>query len=394
MKRILHVVGGLNSGGVESWLVQVYRAMDRSQYNFDFLVHSHGPFHYEEEVKSLGAKVIFCEGFHNPLQYAINYSSVVKKHGPYDCVHSHVHLFSGYVAALAAANCIPLRIVQSHLDTSFAERQDNFARKSYATVMRKAISLASNSRTAVSQAAGDSLFGNSQAPNSAWSYLPLGIDLEPYKHPVNRDQARAEFGLASGDLAIFHVGRFDEQKNHKFLIEVAASLCADVPAARFFLIGDGPLRARIQEQVRSCDLEGRVHFLGVRRDVPQLLRGAADLFLFPSLYEGLGLAHVEAQLAGLLSIASDAIPAEADILPSQVIRKSLEKPSAEWAQEIVAVVRAGIHRRTVDFVALESTISIEASAKHLSAFYSTALARISAGAFFASTGASAQKCRD
>lgn len=377
MMRILQVVGGLNRGGAETWLTQVYRAMDRSQYSFDFLVHTPGPFDYEEEMKLVGANIIFCDGIRNPLQYGVNLSRILKKHGPYDCVHSHVHLFSAYVVAVAAANRVPLRVVQSHTNSSVSEQRYTLVKRSYARAMRGLISLAANSRVAVSQAAGDSLFGNAAGCDRTWSYLPLGIDLEPYKQPVDRKKIRAEFGVADDSIAIVHVGRFAEPKNHKFVVEIAASLCTIEPRARFLFVGDGPLRLKIQEQVRSYNLEERVQFLGIRKDIPRLLMGAADLFLFPSLYEGLGLVHMEAQLAGLLSIVSDAVPAESDILPTQVIRLPLAKGSAAWAHDIAAVIRSGAEHWATDMNTLQAAISIEASAEHLATLYSSGLARTS-----------------
>jgi glycosyltransferase involved in cell wall biosynthesis len=370
MMRILHVVGSLNRGGAETWLAQVYRAMDRLQYSFDFLVHSPGPFDYESEVRALGANMISCEGIRNPMQYAVNLSRVLRKYGPYDCIHSHVHLFSGYVMAVAAMNRVPLRIVQSHTNSSFSEQRFTLAKRSYAKFMRGLISLAANRRVAVSQAAGDSLFGNVAGSARAWSYLPLGIDLEPYREPVDRKTTRDEFGLADDSIAIFHVGRFSEPKNHAFMLEIAANLCAIEPRARFFLVGDGPLRARIQDQARSRNLDEHVQFLGIRKDIPRLLLGAADLFLFPSLYEGLGLVHVEAQVAGLCSIVSDVVPAEADILPKQVVRLPLRKGAAVWAHSIATAARCGVKNKPLDLGALDATISIEASARHLTNLYS------------------------
>jgi glycosyltransferase involved in cell wall biosynthesis len=334
---------------------------------------------YDEEVLSLGARIIPCLGHTNPMRYARNFHRILRRYGPYDCVHSHVHLFSGYVAAIAAVNRIPLRLVQSHFDSTSVEQKYNVVRRSYASMMRRFIFSAANSRIAVSRAAGDSLFGNAAVSVCAWSYLPLGIDLEPYKNPLSRNEIRAEFGLADDSVAIFHVGRFDEPKNHKFLIEIAASLCAIEPRVQFFFVGDGPLRPGIQDQVRSYNLDGCVHFLGVRKDVPRVLRGAADLFLFPSLYEGLGLVHMEAQLAGLLSIVSDVVPIEADVLPTQVMRLPLEKPAAAWAQDIAGVIRSGLKRWPADWNTVETTVSIEASAKHLSNLYSAALGRASVG---------------
>jgi glycosyltransferase involved in cell wall biosynthesis len=373
MMRILHVVGSLNRGGAETWLAQVYRAMDRSRYNFDFLVHSPGPFDYEPELRALGANVISCEGIRNPVQYALNLSSILRTYGPYECIHSHVHLFSGYVMAVAAMNQVPIRIVQSHTNSSFSEQRFSFAKRSYAALMRVLISLAANRRVAVSQPAGDSLFGNSQRGDRGWSYLPLGIDLEPYMRPVDRQPIRAEFGLADDSIAIFHVGRFTEPKNHTFMVEIAADLCAIEPRARFFFVGDGPLRARIQDQVRSLNLAEHVQFLGIRKDIPRLLLGAADLFLFPSLFEGLGLVHVEAQVAGLRSIVSDVVPAEADILPEQVLRLPLRKGAAAWAHSIATLAHSAAKNRAVDLGALDATISIEASEKQLANLYSPSM---------------------
>jgi glycosyltransferase involved in cell wall biosynthesis len=391
--RILHVVGKLDRGGAETWLVQVLRHIDREKYQMDFLVHTTDAGAYDEEVRSLGVRIIPCLGYTNPMRYARNFLRILRQYGPYDCVHSHVHLFSGYVAAIAAANRVPLRLVQSHFDSTSAEQEYNFVRRSYARMMRRLIFSAANSRIAVSRAAGDSLFGNAASSARTWSYLPLGIDLEPYKNPVSRDAIRAELGLAGDSVAIFHIGRFDEPKNHKFLVEIAASLCAIDPHVRLFFVGDGPLRPRIQDQVRSYNLDEWVQFLGVRADVPRLLKGAADLFLFPSLYEGLGLVHMEAQLAGLRSIVSDVVPTEADILPTQVIRLPLAKPAATWAQDIAGVIRSGLKRWAPDLSTVEAAVSIEASVKHLSNLYSATLARASTSKSFIATTTSVEEPR-
>jgi glycosyltransferase involved in cell wall biosynthesis len=386
--RILHVVGKLDRGGAETWLVQVLRHIDREKYQMDFLVHTIDAGAYDEEVRSLGARIIPCLGHTNPVRYARNFHRILRQYGPYDCVHSHVHLFSGYVAALGAVNRVPIRLVQSHFDSTSVEQEYNFVRRSYARIMRRLIFSAANSRVAVSRAAGDSLFGGAASART-WSYLPLGIDLDPYKVLVSRDEIRAELGLADDSVAIFHIGRFDKPKNHKFSVEIAASLCAIEPRVRFFFVGDGLLRPRIQDQVRSCGLGGRVHFLGVRTDVPRILKGAADLFLFPSLYEGRPLAHMEAQLAGLPSIVSDVVPAEADVLPTQVIRLSLSKPAAVWAQDIAGIIRSGLKRWATDWSTVEAAVSIEASARHLSSLYSAALTRATSRKSLVPTTASA-----
>jgi glycosyltransferase involved in cell wall biosynthesis len=383
--RILQVVGGLNRGGAETWLVQVYRAMDRSQYKFDFLVHSDGPFHYEDELRWLGARVIPCRGLKNPVLYAVNFSQILKKYGPYDCVHSHVHWFSGYVTAVAAANGVPLRMVQSHQDSKPAEQKYSIAKRCYMRIMRSLISSSANGKIAVSQAAGEALFGKSFESAGRWSHVPLGIDLEPYRSPVSRSEVRADLGLADDSITVAHVGRFDEAKNHGFLVQIATELCSIEPRVRFLLVGDGPLRPAIQDQVKLRGLDRYVRFLGVRRDVPRLLKGATDLFLFPSLYEGFPLAYVEAQLAGIPCVVSDVVSPEADVIPELVVRLQLASPAARWAQNIAALIRSKSEHLPIDRSSIETALSIEASAKHLADTYSAALARSSGNRSLIST---------
>src|SRR5512142_1732843 len=114
LMRILHVLGKLDRGGVEAWLVQLLGHIDRSRYEMDFVVHTEDPGAYDDQVRSMGAKIIPCLHTNRPLEYAKNLAKILQQHGPYDCMHSHVHHYSGYVLLLARMHGIPLRIAQSH----------------------------------------------------------------------------------------------------------------------------------------------------------------------------------------------------------------------------------------------------------------------------------------
>jgi len=135
---------------------------------------------------------------------------------------------------------------------------------------------------------------------------------------------------------IGHVGRCVEQKNHRFLIEIAAEVCRRDSAVRFLLVGDGPLRPRIEQQAAQAGLGERVIFAGLRDDVPALMTGVMDCFLLPSLFEGLGIVLIEAQAAGLPCIYSDVVPEEAAVVPQLVQTLSLDQPADEWAQAVLA----------------------------------------------------------
>jgi glycosyltransferase involved in cell wall biosynthesis len=150
---------------------------------------------------------------------------------------------------------------------------------------------------------------------------------------------RAALGIAPDALVIGHVGRFVTPKNHPLLIEIAAQAVAAEPRTVLLLVGDGPLRPEVEQQARQAGLQERVIFAGSRPDVARLLRGAIDVFVLPSHYEGLGLAGVEAQAAGLPCLFSNRVPPEADVVAALVRRRSLAEPPEVWAQAALAAGR-------------------------------------------------------
>ena len=155
--RILHVLGKLDRGGVETWLVQVLRHIDRQKYQMDFLVSDPSPGAYDEEVRSLGARIIPCLDYRNPPQYAFNFWRILRKCGPYDCVHSHVHNCSGFVLMLAAMAGVRSRIAQSHTNTKLTETSAGPVRRVYVGLMRRLLKRYASLGIAVSSFAGDSL---------------------------------------------------------------------------------------------------------------------------------------------------------------------------------------------------------------------------------------------
>ena len=368
--RILQVVGGLNRGGAETWLVQVLRHLDRDRYKFDFLVHSNEHYAYEDEVVSLGSRVIRCLSPGNLYRYAINFRRVLKDYGPYDCVHSHVHDFSGIVLALAALSRVPTRVAQSHSDTRSAYAKAGAPRRLYIRLMRRLIARYATTGTAVSEMAGDCLFPLNWKSSENWRVDPLGIDLEAFGGDVDRSQVRRSLGIPEGALVIGHVGRFQEVKNHTFLVDIAEKFIEMQPNAVFLFIGDGPLKPAIEAKVAAKRLDRSVLFLGVRTDVAKIMKGAMDALVFPSLYEGLGLVVLEAQAAGLSCLVSDTIPAEAHVPGGLVQFKSLQSPPAEWAQELVKCTT----KIQGDTEPLLATRSLSVSLQHLCSLYEEGMA--------------------
>ena len=370
--RILHVVGGLDRGGAETWLVQVLRNIDRTKYKLDFLVHTEKPCAYDEEVKSLGSRIIPCLSPSKPAAYAFNFRRVLRTYGPYDCVHSHVHHFSGYVMTLAAMAGVSTRIVQSH--TAHVEDKGTSIRKAYLRLSKGLVKNFATKGIAVSELAGDSLFPIDWRGKDGWAVLPLGIDLAPFEQEVDGQALRTSLRIPKGAFVVGHVGRIVEAKNHKFFVQVAQALSAIEPDAFFLLVGDGPLKPAIEESVRKAGVSDRFLFTGVRSDIPALMIGAMDVMLFPSLYEGLALILIEAQAAGLPSLISDTIPHEADLIPGLIYREELSNTPTQWARKLCSLS----NRERLPNQVLNPAIrgySIEESVKGLARIYSQQLGR-------------------
>ena len=367
--RILHVVGAMNPGGVETWLMQLLRHIDRGRYRMDFLVHTTKPGVYDEEIRSLGSKIIPCLHHRRPFVYARNFLSILRRHGPYDLVHSHVHLFSGYVLQLARRAGVPIRISHSHNDTSRQRRGP--VDRLYRAMMRRWLRHHSTERLACSRQAAMALYGDAPESERLWKVVSYGRDLSPFRLPVDKSSVRAELGIPEQAFVVGHVGSFTEQKNHLLWIEVAAEIARRDPNARFLLVGDGKLRPTIEQRAEQLNLSDKVVFARTRTDVPRLMLGATDLFLFPSLWEGLGLALVEAQAAGLPCVVADVVPREADIATPLLLRLPLSSPAPVWADAILEVRDASPRmKRNEALASVEgSSFNIENSLQHMEAIY-------------------------
>lgn len=370
--RILHVVGGMNRGGVETWLMHILRRIDRDQFQMDFLVHTTESCAYDDEIRALGSRIIPCLYPSNPLQYASNFKRLLKEYGPYDIIHSHVHHFSGYVLRLAHQAGIPIRISHSHLDSAPLEVNAKWYRRLYFALSKSWIKQHATLGLGCSELAVVDLFGSTWRTNPDRQILYYGIDLAPFQSSVNPSAVRAELGIPSDAFVVGHVGRFDIQKNHTFLVEIAAEIVQRNPKTFFLLIGEGVLRPIIEQQVAQRGLTNQFIFAGSRSDVPRLMRGAMDMFLLPSLCEGLPVVLIEAQAAGLPCLFSDAITEEANIIQPFILRLSLSKAASEWA-EVALLQRNRVTLTPSEALEILETspFNIEVSLKQLETAYQT-----------------------
>ena len=334
--RILHVVGGMNRGGVETWLMHVLRNIDRDRFQMDFLVHTEKPCPYDDEARALGSKIIPCLSPSKPWLYGRNFKRILREYGPYDIVHSHVHHFSGYVLYLAKQAGVAVRIAHSHNDTSVIDAKAKLYRHLYLALTKWLINRYSTLGLSASRQVARVLFNTDEKTDPRWQILYCGIDLKPFYNPVDSVAVRAEFGIPPDAFVVGHVGRFEEQKNHNFLIEIATEIAKREPKMHLLLVGDGSLRSEIQQKVINNHLANCVTFTGLRSDIPQLMLGAMDMFLLPSTHEALGLVLIEAQAAGVPCVFSDVIPEEANAVKPLVRQVSLSKSASDWAEAAIS----------------------------------------------------------
>ena len=214
--KVLHIVGSMDRGGVETWLMNVLRHIDRERLHMDFLVHTTKPGIFDQEIRALGSKVIPCLSPSQPRQYAHNFKRIVQQEGHYDIAHSHVHYFSGYIMRLAHQNGIPVRIVHAHTNTSLQDSKANLLRRFYLSLMQTWIAHYGTLGLGVSHGAATALFNSPYGRSLNWQTLFCGINLEEFYQPLDSRKTREEFGISQEAFVIGHVGRFVESKNHFF----------------------------------------------------------------------------------------------------------------------------------------------------------------------------------
>lgn len=339
-RRVLQVVGLLERGGIQNWLLQVARRIDRARFAFDFLVHQVEPGDYDGEVAAMGCKILPCPDHRQPWRYSRRFADLLRAHGPYDAIHSHVQHFNGMLMRLAARHRIPIRVSHSHNDLSVLPDQGGLVRRFYRERMQRWISRYATHRTACSSEAADDLFGPTWRTCHRSRLIRYGIDLERFRTPVEPAAQRRSLGLPPDARVIGHVGRFALQKNHAYLMQVLAATLARDPKLWAVLIGDGPLRPQMEATASALQIADRVIFAGGRDDVPALMLGAMDVLVLPSLHEGLPLTLLEAQAAGLPAVYATTITAETDVVAPLMERLSLESGPQAWADALIARLQA------------------------------------------------------
>jgi len=371
--RVLHVVGSLRPGGVETWLLHLLHRIDRGRFAFDFLVHDAPPRQLEPELVALGSRIHRCPHVRRPARYARCFGRVLQEHGPFDVVHSHVHAFSGFVLGLAARHRVPLRIAHSHTTTERPAWLRAPLRACYEAGMRRAIGALATHGLACAEAPARDLFGATWRHDARWQVLRCGIDPALYEPRSGPASGRAALGLGPQTLVVGHVGNFHAVKNHPFLLRAFAALLELEASVALVCVGHGPALVDVRAELSRLGLDDRVLLLGARDDVPALMRDVFDVFVLPSLREGLPLALVEAQAAQLPCVISDAVTREADVPGARIVRLPVAGDAGPWARAILDLACGSrLARRAARSPVAGTAFDIAAGAERLAALYSGA----------------------
>jgi glycosyltransferase involved in cell wall biosynthesis len=332
--KVLQVVHGMGRAGLETWLMHVLRNIDRSQFHMDFLVSVSCSCDYDHEIRQLGSRIIPCLYPRRPWIFGPAFKDVLRQYGPYDVVHSHIHHYSGYILRLAKQAGVPVRIAHSHVDSRFQETNAGMIRRRYLDLMKSWIHRYATAGFSCSCEAAEDLFGLSWKTDPRWQILHYGIDPSPFQTSVDRATVRAELGIPETAFVLGHVGRFAEQKNHRFLVDIFSKVVQQTSNAYLLLVGEGELQPEIEQLVHRANLADRVIFTGSCSNVPRLMLGAMDVFVMPSLFEGLPVTLLEAQLANLPMVFANHISEEVDIIKPLIQRVDLAQPTSVWADAV------------------------------------------------------------
>jgi glycosyltransferase involved in cell wall biosynthesis len=333
--RVLHVLGSLDPGGVETWLLNVLKYADKDIFQFHFCTSGANVGLYAAEVEKLGGRVFRCPKDLTLRSFQRTFRGILRE-GNYDILHSHVYFFSGILLRWANKEAVPIRIAHSH--TSRDDRPDTYTRRWYRALMRSWINRYATSGLAASKLAALELFGKNWSADRRFRVIRCGIDLHAFQEPIDRSAVRNGIGIPLNAPVVGNVANFLPAKNHSFILEIATQILKRRPEIHFLLVGDGPLRPRIQAEATARGLSNRMHFVGTRADVPRLMRGAMNFYLFPSLNEGFGVSLLEAQMAGLDCVVSDTVPREVSYFPEHIEFIPLSAGIEHWAKRVISKI--------------------------------------------------------
>lgn len=340
MKRILHIIGKMDRAGAETMLMNLYRHIDRSKVQFDFVTFTTDKGDYDDEIIAMGGKIIPIVAT-DSISRMFKLYKFLKAHPEYKILHSHVLLNNAFHLMAAKSAGIKHRISHSH---STSNGSNSNLKKLYEIWAKKTIQQLATYRIACGLEAAQYLYDTTDNV----LILKNAIDLKKYADIATTQKSYWDNVLPHKGLRLIQVGRLTEVKNHEFSLKIVKALKEQGFDFTFFIVGQGDLESIIRNKIIENELSENVFLLGVRDDVPELMAGS-DLMIMPSFYEGFPMVLVESQAVELKSIISINISKEVDLNLNLVNFVDLNNIDA-WIKEIKDFQKPILRDDSIDII--------------------------------------------
>lgn len=336
--RVLQVVGSLRIGGLENVAMNIIRYSNKEKFDFTYVVYGEEIGFYEEEVKTLGGKVIHIDFPHKGINRFKKELRNIMLSNDFDIVHSHNLFNSGLVMEIAVQCGIPIRIAHSH--TNREEEKVSVPRRLFQSYMRYKINKYSTHRYACSNRAGLYLFGKSFKNDGIICNNGVLTNRFILPESFSKKEFKEKLGINENEKVIGHIGRFVPVKNHILLIQLFEDIHKKYPETKLLLVGDGPLLNECKNYVVQKKIDSSVIFTGSRADIPYIF-SIMDVFVMPSLHEGVSVALIEAQCTGTPYVVSDSAFVPESNITGYGTSLSLNERKEVWEMNVVIQMNRG-----------------------------------------------------
>lgn len=367
--RVLQVIGSLNNGGSQSMIMQLYRNLDRSKIQFDFVIFKKDELFYKDEIEKLGGKIYTLPEYkiYNHFKYKKAWKDFLKQHPEYKIIHSHVRSTASIYFKIAKKMGLTT-IAHSH-STSSGKGLKAIVK----TILQYNLRNVADYCMGCSKTANIWLYGEKVANSNKAYVFKNSIDIDKFLFNNEiRNKIKNEYKIKDDEIVIGHVGRFFTVKNHEFLIDIYSEILKKKEKSKLLLVGDGELRKKIEEKVKLLGIENHVIFTGNQKNVYEIMQ-AMDIFIMPSIYEGFPVTLVEAQATGLRCLITDNITNEVCIT-NLVEKEALKNSEAIWAEHAIKMLKENAKRCEYNQIVKKSGYDIKENTKILEEIYERIMA--------------------
>ena len=359
--KVAIVMGKFTSGGIKSVITNYYSNVDRNKISFDLLIDNNSPIDDYSEIEAIGGRVCKISTLSNPFKY-ISQIYKLSKENKYDIIHGYVNalnVFSMFAGKMAG---VPVRIAEN-LSSAHPGEKKTIVKN----ILKPFSKIFPTDLAACSKSCGEWLYGKKDIESGKVRIFNNAISLKKYTYDKElRDNVRNSLGLSDENFVLGHIGRYQYQKNHNFLIDIFDEVYKRDKNSRLLLVGYGDLKEELFNNIHSLGLKDAVIDMGATENIAGLYN-AMDVFVLPSFYEGLPVVGIEAQATGLPCVFSTEVTKETGVIPDTKFVE-LSENKEKWADEILKI-RDNYKRVNTEKYIIDAGFDIETEGRKLQDYY-------------------------